>query len=216
VSGRSPTPVMASARPGAACPGTVRCTACCRQRRRVDGRTEDAATSLRYRSSHWPKVGARSMGSRPASAAAISRRSSPTTPACVPRVMYFRRRLPPCQPRFTMPRQRPSGYMIVNEADYMIVNETCLTRAAYGANAHSRQPCGADSSSSRSPTGARGILVSPRLCREGINSDTQAFAQHKIISDGQDHRGCSGQGLMAFDPRHRRRFQGLPPMSDFP
>jgi hypothetical protein len=77
-------------------------------------------------------------------------------------------------------------------AGYMIVNELALTGAGYGANAHSRQPCGADPSSSRSPTRARGILVSPRLCREGINSDTQAFAEHKIISDGQDHRDRSG------------------------
>jgi hypothetical protein len=57
-------------------------------------------------------------------------------------------------------------------ADYVIVNELALTRAGYGANAHSRRSCG--------------------LCREGINSDTQAFAEHKIISDGQDHRGRSG------------------------
>jgi hypothetical protein len=77
-------------------------------------------------------------------------------------------------------------------AGYMIVNELALTGAGYGANAHSRQPCGADLSSSRSPTRARGILVSPRLCREGINSDTQAFAEHKTISDGQDHRDRSG------------------------
>jgi hypothetical protein len=85
-----------------------------------------------------------------------------------------------------------ASYMIVNEAGYMIVNELGLTRAGCGANAHSRQPCGADPSSSRSPTRARGILVSPRLCQEGINSDTHAFAEHKIISDGQDHRGRSG------------------------
>jgi hypothetical protein len=88
-----------------------------------------------------------------------------------------------------------ASYMIVNEAGYMIVNELGLTRAGCGANAHSRQPCGADPSSSRSPTRARGILVSPRLCQEGTNSDTHAFAEHKIISDG---------------------VQGRPLMSDFP
>jgi hypothetical protein len=77
-------------------------------------------------------------------------------------------------------------------AGYMIVNELAPTPSGLWSERPPRQPCGADPSSSRNPTSARGILVSPRLCREGINSDTQAFAEHKIISDGQDHRGRSG------------------------
>jgi hypothetical protein len=56
-----------------------------------------------------------------------------------------------------------AGYMIFNEAGYMIVKELALTPAGCGVNPHSRWPCGPDPSSSRSPTRARGILVSPRL-----------------------------------------------------
>jgi hypothetical protein len=66
-----------------------------------------------------------------------------------------------------------AGHMIVNETGYMIVNELALTRANYGANPHSRWPCGPDQLSSRIPTGARG---DPRLAQTlpiGINNDTQ-------------------------------------------
>jgi hypothetical protein len=109
-SGRSPTPVMASACPAAPCPERVRCTASAP----VDNAADlmDARKPPPPHRDTAPTTGPRSEPAQwavaPASAAAVSRRSSPTTSACEPRVMYLRRRLPSCQPTFTTPRQRPS------------------------------------------------------------------------------------------------------------
>ena len=110
VSGRSPTPVMASACPAAISPRRARCTA---------GAPVDNAASLMAA----PRTPQPHRGIAPATAprSAPAQRQPPgisgsrqptssrTTSACALRVMYFRRRLPSCQLRSTTPRQRPSG-----------------------------------------------------------------------------------------------------------
>ena len=123
-------------------------------------------------------------------------------------------------------------------AGYMIVNELALTRAGCGANPHPRWPCGPHPSSSRSPTRARGILVSPRLevrrerctailcerhtaeCQEGISRDTSGLdGRHKIISRWARSSRCQRDKTRthgSLTPRHRQRVQGRPQTSNFP
>jgi hypothetical protein len=76
-----------------------------------------------------------------------------------------------------------AGYMIVNEAGYMIVNEVAPTRAGCGANPHSRWRCEPDPSSSRSPTRARGVLVSPKL--EVRRERCRAFSAKGILPNAR-------------------------------
>ena len=57
-------------------------------------------------------------------------------------------------------------------------------------------------------------------CQVGINSDTPGLdAQHKIISDGQDHRGGSGtrqELIWLFDPQTTAACPGTSPDVHFP
>ena len=65
----------------------------------------------------------------------------------------------------------------------MIVTEVALTRAGCGANPHSRWPCGPDPSSSRSPTRATGVLVSPRF--EVRRERCTAFSAKDILPNAK-------------------------------
>jgi hypothetical protein len=110
-------------------------------------------------------------------------------------------------------------------AGYMIINELALNLAGSGVKPHPAEPADLIHRVLAAPTRAEGSssrrdsstsrTVYGVLCEgdtadggEGINSDTSGLhGQHKIISDGQDHRGGSGQDKNSWllTPRHRQR-----------
>ena len=88
-------------------------------------------------------------------------------------------------------------------AGYMIVNELAPTPSGLWSERPSRQPCGADPSSSRSPTVREGL--SPRRdCAEKESTVTPRPLRSARSLAARSSRSQRDKNSWLFDPRHRQ------------